>query len=112
MKKLLAIVLCLALMLPVLALAEGDGRVHITYSFWGNQTEAEAVQKSLDEYNSIQDKVYVMKVADGKAVSTIVQMAPQNNGKEYVVISGLQEGDAIIAKGAGFVEEGTVIVKP
>lgn len=61
---------------------------------------------------SIQDKVYVMKVADGKAVSTIIQVEPQNNGKEYVVISGLQEGDVIIAKGAGFVEEGTVIVKP
>ena len=40
MRKLLAIVLCLAMMLPVLALAEGDGREHITYSFWGNQTEA------------------------------------------------------------------------
>lgn len=61
---------------------------------------------------SIQDKVYVMKVVDGKAVSTIIQVEPQNNGKEYVVISGLQEGDVIIAKGAGFVEEGTVIVKP
>ena len=61
---------------------------------------------------SIQDKVYVMKVVDGKAVSTIIQVAPQNNGKEYVVISGLEEGDVIIAKGAGFVEEGTVIVKP
>ena len=43
---------------------------------------------------------------------TIIQVEPQNNGKEYVVISGLQEGDVIIAKGAGFVEEGTVIVKP
>lgn len=60
---------------------------------------------------SIQDKVYVMKVVDGKAVSTIVQVSPQNNGKEYMVISGLQEGDVIIAKGAGFVEEGTKIVK-
>ena len=61
---------------------------------------------------SIQDKVYVMKVVDGEAVSTIIQVEPQNNGKEYVVISGLEEGDVIIAKGAGFVEEGTVIVKP
>ncbi len=59
--------------------------------------------------SSIQDKVYVMKVADGKAVSTIIQVAPQNNGKEYVVISGLEEGDVIIAKGAGFVEEGTKV---
>ena len=60
---------------------------------------------------SIQDKVYVMKVVDGKAVSTIIQVAPQNNGKEYVVISGIEEGDVIIAKGAGFVQEGTNIVK-
>ena len=60
---------------------------------------------------SIQDKVYVMKVVDGKAVSTIIQVEPQNNGKEYVVISGLQEGDVIIAKGTGFVEEGTRIVE-
>ena len=59
MKKLLAIVLCLVLMLPVIALAEGDGRVHITYSFWGNQEEAAAVQKTLDEYNQMQDKVFV-----------------------------------------------------
>jgi len=61
---------------------------------------------------SIQDKVYVMKVVDGKAVASIIQVAPQNNGKKYVVISGLEEGDVVIAKGAGFVEEGTVIVKP
>ncbi len=60
---------------------------------------------------SIQDKVYVMKVVDGKAVSTIIQVAPQNNGKEYVVVGGLESGDVIIAKGAGFVEDGTKIVK-
>ena len=60
---------------------------------------------------SIQDKVYVMKVVDGKAVSTIIQVAPQNNGKEYVVVDGLESGDVIIAKGAGFVEDGTKIVK-
>ncbi len=60
---------------------------------------------------SIQDKVYVMKVVDGKAVSTIIQVAPQNNGKEYVVVGGLKQGDVIITKGAGFVEEGTKIVK-
>ena len=54
----------------------------------------------------IQDKVYVYKVVDGKTVSTIVQVASHNNGKEYVVISGLHEGDVIVAKGAGFVEEG------
>ena len=57
----------------------------------------------------IQDKVYVYKVVDGKTVSTIIEVEPQNNGKEYVVVSGLNEGDVIIAKGAGFVREGTKI---
>lgn len=58
----------------------------------------------------IQDKVYVYKVVDGKTVSTIIEVEPQNNGKEYVVLSGLQEGDVIIAKGAGFVQEGERVI--
>ena len=60
---------------------------------------------------SIQDKVYVMKVVDGRAVSTIIQVENQNNGKDYVVTDGLSAGDVIIAKGAGFVQEGTEIVE-
>ena len=54
----------------------------------------------------IQDKVYVVKVVDGRATASIIEVEPHNNGKEYVVTSGLKEGDVIIAKGAGFVEEG------
>ena len=45
MKKLLVIVLCLALTLPVLALAEGDGRVHITYSWDGLSRHKSARQQ-------------------------------------------------------------------
>ena len=77
MKKLLAIVLCLALTLPVLALAEGDGRVHITYSFWGNQTEAESVQQALDAYNEMQDKVFVepMQIPNEQYTETLVNYA-------------------------------------
>ena len=41
MKKLLALLLCVMMLVPMAAMAEGDGRIHITYSFWGNQTEAE-----------------------------------------------------------------------
>lgn len=59
---------------------------------------------------SIQDKVYVMKVVDGRAVSTIIQVENQNNGKDYVVTDGLSVGDVIIAKGPGFVQEGAKIV--
>lgn len=58
----------------------------------------------------IQDKVYVYKIVDGKTVSTIIKVAAQNNGKEYVVVSGLEEGDVIVAKGAGFVQEGIKVI--
>ena len=58
---------------------------------------------------SIQDKVFVMKVVDGKAVSSIVQVESQNNGKDYVVTDGLSAGDVIVAKGPGFVQEGETI---
>ena len=60
---------------------------------------------------SIQDKVYVMKVVEGKAVSTIIQVESQNNGKDYVVTDGLSVGDVIIAKGPGFVQEGEMVVE-
>ena len=59
MKKLLALLLCVMMLIPMDAMAEGDGRIHITYSFWGNQTEAESVQKALDEFNAMQDKIFV-----------------------------------------------------
>ena len=58
MKKLLALLLCVMMLVPMAAMAD-DGRIHITYSFWGNQTEAESVQKALDEFNAMQDKIFV-----------------------------------------------------
>ena len=54
----------------------------------------------------IQDKVYVMKVVDGRATASIIEVESQNDGQNYVVTSGLKEGDVIVAKGAGFVGEG------
>lgn len=57
----------------------------------------------------LQDRIFVYKVVDGKAVSTRIEVFPQNDGKEYIVESGLQEGDVIIAEGAGLVREGTVV---
>lgn len=57
----------------------------------------------------IQDKVYVVKVVDGKAVSTIIQVESQNDGKTYVVTSGLKVGDVIVAKGSSYIKEGTPI---
>ena len=60
----------------------------------------------------IQDKVYVVKVVDGKAVASMIQVESATDGKSYVVTGGLKAGEVIVAKGAGFVKEGTRIVKP
>lgn len=57
----------------------------------------------------IQDKVYVYKVVDGIATSAIITVDPINNGKEYIVTSGLNAEDVIIAEGAGLVQEGTKV---
>lgn len=54
----------------------------------------------------MQDKISVFKVVDGKAVSVIIKVAPYNDGREYIVLEGLNAGDEIIAKGAGLVREG------
>lgn len=57
----------------------------------------------------LQERVFVYKVVDGKASSTEVRIRPQNNGTEYIVESGLEVGEVIIAEGAGLIKEGTVI---
>lgn len=57
----------------------------------------------------LQEKVFVYKVVDGKAKSVPVTLFRLNNGTEYVVESGLQEGDVIIAEGAGLVKEGAPV---
>ncbi len=57
----------------------------------------------------VQDKVYVYKVVDGKAVATPVQVTRVNGGQEYIVEEGLATGDVIVAEGAGLLREGTEI---
>lgn len=54
-----------------------------------------------------QNKHIVYKVVDGKAVSTLIQVAELNDGREYIVLDGLEVGDEIVAQGAGLVREGT-----
>ena len=58
----------------------------------------------------LQDRIFVYKVVDGKASATEIHVAPQNNGTEYIVTSGLAVGDVIVAEGAGLIKEGTPIV--
>ena len=57
----------------------------------------------------LQDRIFVYKVVDGKASATEIHVAPQNNGTEYIVTSGLEVGDIIVAEGAGLIKEGTPI---
>ena len=48
-------------------------------------------------------------MVDGKAVSNEIKVFRINNGREYVVESGLSEGDVIVSEGAGLLREGTPI---
>lgn len=57
----------------------------------------------------LQDRKFVYKVVDGRAVSVPVSLYRLNNGTEYVVEEGLQAGDVIIAEGAGLVKEGATV---
>lgn len=57
----------------------------------------------------LQNRVFAYKVVEGKAKSTPIEVFKLNNGTEYIVESGLETGDVIIAEGAGLMREGTVI---
>ena len=45
-------------------------------------------------------------MVDGCTKSTIIEVYPMSNGTEYIVESGLQKGDTIIAAGAGLLKDG------
>lgn len=57
----------------------------------------------------LQDKIFAYKVVDSKATSVPIKVYRLNNGTEYIVESGLTEGDTIIAEGAGLVREGALV---
>lgn len=60
----------------------------------------------------IQDKIFVYKVIDGKTVSTLITVFEINDGKEYIVESGLESGDVIVSKGAGMLKDGMKVQLP
>ena len=57
----------------------------------------------------LQNRVFTWKVVDGKTQSTPITVYKYNDGKTYIVLSGLSEGDMIIAEGAGLMREGTAV---
>ena len=58
----------------------------------------------------LQDRIFVYKVVDGRAVATRIEVMDRNNGVEYIVEKGLRVGDVIVAEGAGLIREGTEII--
>lgn len=54
----------------------------------------------------IQDKIYAYKLVNGVATSQIVGVFEISNGKEYVVESGLMQGDTIVVEGVGLLRDG------
>ena len=54
----------------------------------------------------IQDLRFVFRVVDGKAKSTIITTRLSDDGKSYVVTSGLEPGDVIVTEGAGMLKDG------
>ncbi len=55
----------------------------------------------------VQDKVYAYKVENGVAKAKIIGVFEISNGKEYIVESGLIEGDTIISEGIGVLRDDT-----
>lgn len=57
----------------------------------------------------IQDKVFVYRVKDNKAVSQEVKVSSAGDGRNYMVENGLQAGDEIVAEGVLTLQDGTVV---
>ncbi len=58
----------------------------------------------------MQNKTIAYKVVDGKAVSTLIEVADIDDGRDYIVLGGLVPGDTIVSAGAGLVREGMQVV--
>ena len=57
----------------------------------------------------VQDKVYAYRVKDNTAESVEIKVAAFNNGNEYIVLSGLENGDVIVTEGVGSLRDGQAI---
>lgn len=57
----------------------------------------------------IQDKVFVYRVKESKAVSQEIKVSSAGDGRNYMVENGLQAGDEIVAEGVLTLQDGTVV---
>lgn len=81
----------------------GNGNVVIARS------EADALVVPQTATTEMQDKIFVYKAEGGKAVATEISVERLGDGKEYIVRSGLKEGDRIITEGVGMLRDGMAI---
>lgn len=57
----------------------------------------------------LQNKLFVYRVIDGKAVSTPIEVNPIHDGVHYTVTSGLNVGDVIVTTGIGLLNNGDAV---
>lgn len=57
----------------------------------------------------LQNRIFVWKVVDGKTQSAPITVYKYNDGSSYIVESGLNVGEVIVAEGAGLLHEGIEI---
>lgn len=58
----------------------------------------------------VQDLICAYKYVDGKAVSTRLNVILTDDGKNYIVESGLEVGDVIITEGVGLIRDNQEVV--
>ena len=63
-----------------------------------------------DATTQLQNKYFVYKIVEGRTKATPVEVYPSNNGKEFIITSGIEAGDVIVAEGAGLVREGMEVI--
>lgn len=72
--------------------------------------DSRAIVIPQDATTQVQDKIFVYKLgANNKVVYTEIKVNPQNNGKVYIVTSGLKAGDKIVTKGITKLTDGMEI---
>ena len=69
-----------------------------------------AIKVPQEACSEVQDKIFVYKLgADNKVKYTEITVNPQNDGKTYIVTSGLSVGDRIVTKGITKLSDGMKI---
>ncbi len=54
----------------------------------------------------LQDLIFAYRYVDGKAVASRLSVTLTDDGRNYIVNSGLSEGDVIISEGVGLIRDG------